>query len=75
MTSFFVGKKPVIAVIVLVVSVGAAYLYFIRSAARTIDSIAVLPFINTSGALELDENNADAHSYYANLLSNTGRHE
>jgi serine/threonine protein kinase/Tfp pilus assembly protein PilF len=25
-------------------------------------------------ALELDENNADAHSYYANLLSNTGRH-
>jgi TolB-like protein/Tfp pilus assembly protein PilF len=25
-------------------------------------------------ALELDENNADAHSYYAHLLSNTGRH-
>jgi tetratricopeptide (TPR) repeat protein len=24
--------------------------------------------------LELDENNADAHSYYAHLLSNTGRH-
>jgi serine/threonine-protein kinase len=25
-------------------------------------------------ALELDENNADTHSYYAHLLSNTGRH-
>ncbi len=25
-------------------------------------------------ALELDENNADAHAYYAHLLSNTGRH-
>ncbi|HET6889482.1 MAG TPA: protein kinase, partial [Pyrinomonadaceae bacterium] len=52
--SFFVGKKPVIAAIVLVVSVGAAYLYFIRSAARTIDSIAVLPFINASGNSELE---------------------
>jgi serine/threonine-protein kinase len=52
--SFAVGKKSVIAAIVLVVSVGAAYLYFIRSAARTIDSIAVLPFINASGNSELE---------------------
>ena len=52
--SFFLGKKPVIAVILLVLSVGAAYLYFSRSAARTIDSIAVLPFINASGNNELE---------------------
>jgi eukaryotic-like serine/threonine-protein kinase len=52
--SFFVGEKPVIAAIVLVVSVGAAYLYFIRSGVRTIDSIAVLPFINASGNSELE---------------------
>ena len=52
--SFFIGKKAVVAAIVLVVSVGAAYLYFIRSAPRTIDSIAVLPFINASGNSELE---------------------
>ncbi|HSE33917.1 MAG TPA: protein kinase [Pyrinomonadaceae bacterium] len=52
--SFAVGKKPVIAAIVLLVSVGAAYLYFSRSAVRTIDSIAVLPFINASGNSELE---------------------
>lgn len=52
--SFVVGKKSVIAAIVLVASVGAAYLYFSRSAARTIDSIAVLPFINASGNSELE---------------------
>jgi serine/threonine-protein kinase len=52
--SLALGKKPVIAAMLVVVSVGAAYFYFSRSAGRTIDSIAVLPFINASGNSELE---------------------